>query len=178
MNRTIQILVAIASLISLNGHSQEVNSIQKDPKTGKDIIVGEVTREDLLKLPAWSCDEYRFTDEYDVYSPDSASVNVLRQTTDNLPFIFVVLGTWCGDSKDQIPHFFKITDLAGYPAEKIFMVAVDRDKNGGSYCLADFDINLVPTFIFTRNGTEIGRIIETPQATLEQDMVNIIVGKP
>jgi hypothetical protein len=54
------------------------------------------------------------------------------------------------------------------------MVAVDREKKGGEFCLADFEINLVPTFIFTQQGNEIGRIIETPVVSLEQDLLNII----
>ncbi|HLN52501.1 MAG TPA: thioredoxin family protein [Lentimicrobium sp.] len=173
MKKVIQ-LVILSVLISVSAFSQEVNAIQKDPKTGNDMIVGEVTREGLMKLPSWSTDEYKFSDEYQLYSPDSASISYLNENKSDLPYVFVVLGTWCGDSKDQLPRFLKIADIIGYPAEKVFMVAVDRDKKGGSFCLADFEITLVPTFIFTSKGEEIGRIIESPQTTLEQDLVNLM----
>ena len=64
--------------------------------------------------------------------------------------------------------------MAGYPEEKVFAVSVDRLKKGGDFCLTDFEITLVPTFILSRNGSEIGRIIETPEISIEQDMVNFI----
>ncbi len=180
MKRLIQISIPVfivIVLLSVSALAQEPNSIQKDPKTGNDMIVGEVTRQGLLNLPTWSSDEYKFTDEYNLYSPDTTYLNYLKQIKNELPYVFVVLGTWCGDSKDQVPRFLKIADMIGYPEDKIFMVAVDRDKKGGSFCLADFNITLVPTFIFTKKGEEIGRIIETPQTSLEEDLVNIIKSK-
>lgn len=176
MIRVIQISILLV-LFSHSAISQEVNTIVKDPKTGNEMIVGEVTRAELVQLSTWSSEEYKFTDEYNIYIPDTTFINYIKKHNTELPDVFIVLGTWCGDSKDQIPHFFKIMDLAGYPTDKIFMVAVDRDKMGGSYCLVDFNITLVPTFIFTRDGEEIGRIIETPLTTIEEDIVNIIKEK-
>jgi len=57
------------------------------------------------------------------------------------------------------------------------MVAVDRDKKAKDFCIGDYDIKLVPTFIFTRQGEEIGRIIETPVESLERDFMNILNGR-
>lgn len=150
--------------------AQQENQIVKDEKTGNDIFVGAVTREGLTNISNW------FNEEYGFYNPDSSAIAVLRENKDKLPQLFIVLATWCGDSKEHVPHFFKIADQIGYPQEKIFMVAVDREKKGGEFCLADFEINLVPTFIFTKQGEEIGRIIETPVVSLEQDILNIIQG--
>lgn len=151
--------------------AQESNKIGKDVKTGNDILIGAVTREGLINIGTW------FTEEYDLYKPDSASIDFLIQNRESLPNLFVVLGTWCGDSKEHVPHFYKIMDLIGYPASKVFMVSVDRDKKAEEFCLADFEITLVPTFIFTSSGEEIGRIIETPLESLEKDLVNIIKQK-
>jgi hypothetical protein len=53
------------------------------------------------------------------------------------------------------------------------MVAVDRDKKTKDFCLGDYNIQLVPTFIFTRESEETGRIIETPTTTLEGDLLDI-----
>lgn len=148
--------------------AQETDKIAKDSKTGNDILLGAVTREGLINIGTW------FTEEYDLYIPDTASINYLIHHKENLPNVFVVLGTWCGDSKEHVPHFYKIMDLVNYPASKVFMVSVDRDKKAEEFCLADFEITLVPTFIFTAKGEEIGRIIETPTESLEKDLVNII----
>ena len=56
------------------------------------------------------------------------------------------------------------------------MVAVDRNKKAKDFCIGDYDIKLVPTFIFTDQGEETGRIIETPVETLERDFLNVLRG--
>ncbi len=148
--------------------AQESDMVVKDSITGNDILFGATTREGLINIGTW------FNEEYALYIPNQTAIDLLKKNTDKLPHLFIVLGTWCGDSKEHVPHFYKIADMIGYPEEKIFMVSVDRKKTGGDFCLADFEITLVPTFIFTHRGEEIGRIIETPSISLEQDLVNIL----
>lgn len=165
----IQYLSFIVMLVGANmATAQDTDKIEKDPKKGEDMFVGAVTREGLTNISTW------FSEEYNLYSPDSSAIEFLKSNREKLPYLFLVMGTWCGDSKEHVPHFYKIADLIDYPLEKIFVVAVDRNKKGGDFCLADFDITLVPTFIFTSKGEEIGRIIETPVVSIEQDMVDII----
>jgi len=91
--------------------------------------------------------------------------------------ITVVLGTWCPDSRREVPRFMKIVDLWGFPKQKIHMIGVDLDKVAplGNFSL--LDIQRVPTFIFYKNNIEAGRIIETPVTSLEQDMVKILKEK-
>lgn len=158
--------VVLGSMIS----AQTANQIVIDTVTGNEIICGETTRDGLIKIGDW------FNEGYSNYQPNNEIIKNLLELKSDLPNILVVLGTWCGDSKEHVPHFFKVIDDIGYPVDKIFMVAVDRSKKGGDFCLTDFDIQLVPTFIFTKNGEEIGRIIETPLTNVEQDMLDIIKG--
>lgn len=169
--KKIKIFILFIMILAGNvAMSQAVNKVFKDEKTGNDMFVGEVSREGLTNLAGW------FNEEYNLYKPDTTAVNYLKTNRQSLPYLFIVMGTWCGDSKEHVPHFYKIADMIDYPKDKIFVVAVDRDKKGGDFCLADFNITLVPTFIFTRNGEEVGRIIETPAISLEQDIVNIMKG--
>lgn len=150
--------------------AQETNKIVTDSVTGNKIIKGEATREGLLKLGDW------FNEGYSSYQPDSEVIKSIQALKSDLPKILVVLGTWCGDSREHVPHFYKIVDQINYPAEKISMVAVDRAKKGSDFSLSNFDIQLVPTFIFIKEDKEIGRIIETPLTSVEQDMLDIIKG--
>lgn len=84
------------------------------------------------------------------------------------------MGTWCSDSREQIPAFYKILDELNYPSDKVTLICVDRKKKGLSNEADGLNIELVPTIIFYRNGEEIGRIIETPQESLEKDLLGII----
>jgi hypothetical protein len=59
------------------------------------------------------------------------------------------------------------------------IVAVDKRKDfykkspqGEEWGL---NIRRVPTFIFYKNGREINRIIESPLATLEEDIISIVL---
>jgi thiol-disulfide isomerase/thioredoxin len=111
------------------------------------------------------------------FQPDSAAMaEVMKLDTSGLR-ITVVLGTWCPDSRREVPHFMKIVDIWGFPKARIHMIGVDLDKTAP---LGDFSllgIQRVPTFIFYKNNIEAGRIIETPVTSLEQDMVKILKEK-
>ena len=89
------------------------------------------------------------------------------------------MGTWCGDSKREVPRFIKILESVDYPMENLKIVAVDkrRDFYKKSPQGEEWGLNIrrVPTFIFYKNGREINRIIETPVTTLEVDIVSIVL---
>ena len=89
--------------------------------------------------------------------------------------IKIVMGTWCSDSRTEVPHFYKIMDEINYPNEKVTLINVNRDKQGLENEVEGLDINFVPTFIFYKAREEIGRIIEMPYDTLEKDMLELVV---
>jgi len=94
--------------------------------------------------------------------------------------ILVFMGTWCGDSKREVPRFIKILETAEFPMDNLKIVAVDRRKDsykksptGEEWGLS---IKRVPTFIFYKDGKETNRIIESPITSLETDMKEIVLG--
>lgn len=87
--------------------------------------------------------------------------------------IQVVLGTWCPDSQVQVPRFLKILDDLGYN-KKITFIAVNTNKEVPGHSIDSLGIQRVPTFIFYRDGNEEGRIIESPEESLEKDILAII----
>ncbi|MFH1118409.1 MAG: thioredoxin [Bacteroidota bacterium] len=165
------LLITLLMLSFTKMYAQNDNKLVFDEKSGKDILVGTVTREGLISMGDW------FDHEYRNYQPDPAIIDSLKTNKNEYPWVFIVLGTWCSDSREQVPHFLKILDILDYPSEQIFMVAVDRNKKAGNFCVGDFNITLVPAFIFSMDGDETGRIVETPVKTLEQDFLSIIAGK-
>lgn len=165
------LLIFTAILLAFSMKAQDDNQKTTDAKSGKEILIGSVTREGLISMGDW------FNLEYNAYQPDSAILGQIRAHSADFPYIFIVLGTWCGDSREQVPHFMKMLDALQYPSEQVFMVAVDRDKKAGKFCVGDYNITLVPTFIMSRQGEETGRIIEAPVLNLEQDFLNILTGR-
>ena len=151
--------------------AQESDQRAIDEKSGHEILLGKVTRQGFENLGEW------FDAGYRQYTPDSLILDSLRKYEAEFPDVFIVLGTWCGDCREQLPHFFKILDQLNYPSEKINMIAVDRDKKVGDYDAANDDIQFVPTFIFSLHGKETGRIIETPVHSLEQDFLSILTNR-
>ena len=54
------------------------------------------------------------------------------------------------------------------------MIAVDRTKEEPKAEVEGYEIEYVPTLIFYREQKEIGRIIETPELSLEEDILAIL----
>jgi thiol-disulfide isomerase/thioredoxin len=114
---------------------------------------------------------------YRDYHPDQAFMEELQKADFSELTITIVLGTWCPDSRREVPRFMKIIDLWGFPEEKIRFIGVDIDKIAPLQDYMELGIERVPTFIFYENNSEKGRIIEVPVTSLEQDTRNILIGK-
>ncbi len=117
-----------------------------------------------------------FFKEYDNYQINNEYLNKLLETDNDSISIKIVLGTWCPDSRREVPRFMRITDLWQFPAAKINFIGVDNAKLSPVGEYESLDIQRVPTFIIYKNNIESGRIIETPKTSLEQDLVNILKG--
>ncbi len=114
-----------------------------------------------------------WSSEYNLYSVDSSLVSMIETKLENV-HIEIVLGTWCSDSRREVPRLFKILDATNYPTDSVTMISVDRDKVGLANEVEGLQIDFVPTIIFNKNGNESGRIIEMPYNTLEEDILEIL----
>ena len=84
------------------------------------------------------------------------------------------MGSWCSDSRQWVPDFFKIMDFIHYPSDSVKIICVNRKLQGRKDEADSLNIEKVPTFIFYRNNKELGRIIEEPKVSLEKDMIGIL----
>jgi len=114
-----------------------------------------------------------YTLEYEDSSLNDSLVKLIGSKINDFD-ITIVFGSWCSDSEQQVPHFYKILDQAGYDDSQLKIIAVNRQKKADEVHIEDLQIELVPTFIIYQNGKEIGRIVETPVETLEEDLWQII----
>lgn len=107
------------------------------------------------------------------YEPDEAAVATIREGSGNVE-VFAVVATWCPDTRRDLPRFFKIADRAGWATATMTFLAVDRSKRDPGGETVRRNVTRVPTFIFLRSGQEIGRVVERPTTTLEQDIAQIL----
>lgn len=172
MKRTI-ITLSLLFCLSIS-YSQTFNQLVVDDK-GREKLLGKITREGLTSnsFKNW------FDRNYDNYMPNEELINNIKNSLNGYK-IKLFLGTWCGDSKREVPRFYKILDAANFLENQLEVIAVDRTpeayKKSPTGEEKGLNIHKVPTFIFYKNGKEINRIVESPQTTLEEDIKAIIDG--
>jgi hypothetical protein len=165
----IEILALVVIPFGLS--AQQLNQKTTDSKNGQEILIGYCDRSGLQQGDFGDFLKYG----YDSYKPEKSVTFKLISRLAKADIV-VVLGTWCSDSREQVPRFFKILDKAHFKEDHLKLICVDSSKEAGSIDISQYDIKKVPTFIFRKDGKEIGRIIETPMLTLEKDML-LILGK-
>jgi thiol-disulfide isomerase/thioredoxin len=170
MKRTVTFFVL---LISLNfSFSQTLNSLSLDAK-GKEVLLGKINKKGLTSnsFNTW------FSKNYDDYLVNTKIVKQLKDSINQYE-IKAFLGTWCGDSKKEIPRLYKILDKTKFPENQLQVIAVNRTeeayKQSPNHEEKGLNIHRVPTFIFYKNGKEVNRIVEHPKETLERDILKII----
>ncbi len=142
--------------------------VTKEPE-GSEIITGEFPKsllEDESEFP-WYVSGYRD------YQPDSSVIAILHSTAPELQ-VMVFCGTWCPDTKHELPRFYKVASEAGIPDSHITLYGLDRSKHSADGMTDRFDITNVPTFIFTLHGKEIGRIVERADESIEKDLAKML----
>jgi thiol-disulfide isomerase/thioredoxin len=93
------------------------------------------------------------------YTPNAAALSGLRKLSDSIQ-LMVFMGTWCEDSHFIIPKFYTLLDSAGFSAENVTLIGVDRKKKTLGNLAEAMDIKNVPTIIVMKKGKEIGRVVE------------------
>ena len=116
-----------------------------------------------------------FYKEYGAYALNNEAVQVINNDSKYLS-IKLFMGTWCGDSRREVPRIYRILDAVGFDESHLTLINVDREKNCPGGEEKGQNIHYVPTVILYKNGSEIGRIIETPVQLLEEDMAAILNG--
>lgn len=147
-----------------------ISQIGFSKSNGNDTLRGTVSVKKLKKSFDW------FKTEYDSYEPAVSDYYILRiKKAFEDKKVYIVMGTWCSDSKREVPRFFKVLKYCGLKTKNVKMVAVDKSKESGITEFDQFETVFVPTFIFIdKTGKEMGRIIESPSKTIEYDLMKII----
>ncbi len=136
-------------------------------------LIGYLEKADFLegKHKVW------FDKNYVNYQPKEKVVKKIKKQLKGISIISF-LGSWCHDSKRELPRFYKIMELAGFDLKNNFkIIGITRGKKTPDNLQEGYNIKHTPTFIFYKDGKEIGRYVEHSRETLEKDILKILKGK-
>lgn len=133
----------------------------------QDELLGPLSRESILEQhPDWQAVAA-------AYQPKPDCVEKLRALAREVK-IEIYLGTWCSDSKDHVSAFFKVMEMADTPLVRTACVGIPEEKGKRAAYYQGRDIVKLPTFLIFVDGREVGRIVETPERSVEEDLVRIL----
>lgn len=137
---------------------------------GRKVINGSLSWEEWQSEAGW--DSYS-TDEFQPIEP---IVIMMKSAVveKNIKFLMFA-GSWCGDSKTELPKFFKIITMSEIDNERYILYGVDRQKREHCGIAEKYQIEKVPTLIVLKDGAEIGRIVEFPKISWDADLADIIL---
>ncbi len=172
--------IAIISFITLvvvscGTHHLENNTEIKGKIDADGNLIGVVSKKDFLKKPFSDWFEKKYED-YNVSTEDATKLKGLLKGVKIKAF----MGTWCGDSRREIPRLYKLLDNADFNYKNLELIAVDRQKKTPENLQQGYDIHHVPTFIFYKNDNdkeiEIGRFVEgkVKGGTTTKDIIKIL----
>ncbi len=138
----------------------------------QNMLIGKFTKEDLQQAPyaRW------FNEGYDGFNPSDEAMESIKNNISEYEII-VFMGTWCADSRREVPKLYKILDEAGYDLSKLTIIGVDRNKVTPEKTEAEWDLDRVPSLIFIKDGKEVNRFVEYPRTSIEEDIAKIVTGK-
>jgi len=116
-----------------------------------------------------------FNANYKWYKPNPKFVAKIEKRLKGITIIGF-LGSWCADSEMMIPELYKLLEQTSFNFNKnLTLIAINRSKTIPKGLLdKDFEIKAVPTIFFYKNGKEIGKLVEYPEKSLEEDIYKIL----
>ncbi|SHI04395.1 thioredoxin family protein [Ferrimonas marina] len=130
------------------------------------ILTGELGFDDLRQQPGYD-------DNFASYQPDATLVAALQKITTPTELV-VIVGTWCPDCHRETPRLAKILEQANNPHISVKYIGIDRSRTDPEGLAAAYDFQRIPTVLVHQGGEEVGRIVESPEVTLEHDLFKIL----
>ncbi|MDD3125117.1 MAG: thioredoxin family protein [Candidatus Kapabacteria bacterium] len=169
-------LVVIVGLICLNCSSHKEFAYKFDSdyivfedEAGKEVLSGAVTWKEWLDDVSWN----RKTAMSTTADP-LVSRSVCNVINNGKYFLLIFAGTWCEDSRSQLPIIFKMIQLGKLKESRYQLIGVDKDKVAYKLENLDIKVNKIPAIVIFDHDKEIGRIEEFPDKSWEQDILNIL----
>lgn len=152
-------------------------NMEATDKKGNLILLGKSAPERLAQPPfnSW------YTPNYAAYTVDSNTANQVKSSLKNKRFL-LFMGTWCGDSRREVPRMYKILDYCQVSASSIQLINLNNSdtayKQSPGHEEQGLNILRVPTLLIYEGQQEVGRIVESPVTSLEKDILAIVTRQP
>jgi cyclophilin family peptidyl-prolyl cis-trans isomerase/HEAT repeat protein len=160
----------VAQRLRVGDKILRVSAGEGPPPTFYPVWYGVLSPERLAKeIAGWQA-------ERAAYVPKEKWLALLR-TAKVRYALTVAMGTWCSDSREQIPRLQAVLQALGphSPFDPPRLVGLDRSKSVDAKLFPYGPVELVPTIVVTAGGSEVGRIVETPKSgSIEEDLVRIL----
>ncbi|MBO9202742.1 MULTISPECIES: thioredoxin family protein [Niastella] len=159
-----------------NQQTSTIN-LEATDKKGNLILLGKCTRERLAQPPfdVW------YTKNFSTYTVDSNTASQIKHLLRNKRFL-LFMGTWCGDSRREVPRIYKILDYCEVKPSQIQLITLNNSdtayKKSPGHEEQGLNIRRVPTLLIFENQREVGRVVESPVTSLEKDIMAIVTGQP
>jgi len=175
-----KIITAFAALIYLciSYRSFAQKDINKKVVTadGDTILLGHCKFSALQEEPfsKW------FVYNADTTHIDTASANRLKKILKHTK-LEIFMGTWCGDSRREVPQLYKLLKYIHYPEKNIRLILVNNStehyKQSPQHEESGKNIFRVPCVLVYKKDSVIGRVIEFPKESWAKDLYKIAKGE-
>jgi thiol-disulfide isomerase/thioredoxin len=126
-----------------------------DMETGSKVLKGLLSRADIENDTSFKW----FKENMKLGQANTVAVSAFEKNASKFQMV-VFAGTWCDDSQNLLPVFYRLVDKSGYGDSSITLIGVNRSKTTLYNLHNAFHITDVPTFIVMKDGKEIGRVVE------------------
>ncbi|THU40090.1 thioredoxin family protein [Niastella caeni] len=171
------IFVITACTPKMTSQASQPENVEATDKKGNLILLGKSTRQRLAQPPfdTW------FNKNYSDYTIDSITAIQIKPLLQNKQFV-LFMGTWCGDSRREVPRMYRILDHCGVKPSQVQLVNLSNSdtayKQSPGHEERGLNIRRVPTLLIYENRQEVGRVVESPVVTLEKDILAIVTKQP
>jgi thiol-disulfide isomerase/thioredoxin len=163
--------VVLLLMVHVAAKAQTQYEVQKDAD-GSKILKGIIAKELLSGDSSFSW----YAPNLSGYTPNAEAVEGLRKNAGTI-HIIAFMGTWCDDSRNIIPKFYRLLEAGGFPLSRVTLFGVDRQKKTLSDVADALGITNVPTILVMKNGKEQGRVVEYGKYGLfDKELAEIING--
>jgi hypothetical protein len=166
-NRQLFTAAAVFLTVLFTHHAASGQNTQRE-----EMITGNVSLNDLLVIDTFKTEYAQYFANYKVREEILFEIKQLLLVDTNIR-ILAIVGSWCGDTKEQLAVLNRILSETGLSLP-VQYIAVDRNKQAQDMDLSMYDVERIPVFLFYSGEELLGKIIETPHQSMEEDILQIL----